>query len=450
MPTLTEEVFQDTMLKGFEEQRKANLEHKTQFSKVTEDLGNADKEVKKAIEELTKVKNVCNDQAAILTALRKAQGAIALNVRSSFTDPVKRLLANEDMRAYFNILPRALNCRSEGDYKNLPADWRSHFEAVNAKNKSLTGVDAGLGQATVPQETFNEIYDTLLEFGQWNTLGVMRVGMRTVVVPLATARPQFYWLGSGTGGTGEGGTIAAGSFTGSSVTGIIQTLAAYLTVARELLADSTVDLAPYIVREMMISIAQGMDTAAFIGTGAADQVSAGYYGIFNIGSVNANLVSTAALGNTSVATTQLDDWVNVLLTVSPEVLKRAAKWWMHPQVQAQAILVRDKNGRPIFQTWTEVPNQKSLTSILGYPVVLTDIAPSPIGTAPSNSVAAFGDPEGQAVMVRSDLELATSDDINFPQNMRAYRTLMRAGVKPKTIAASTTLKPLAVFNLAAQ
>ena len=67
----------------------------------------------------------------------------------------------------------------------------------------------------------------------------------------------------------------------------------------------------------------------------------------------------------------------------------------------------------------------------------------------SQPVAAFGDPMGQNVAIRQDLELATSDDIGFPQNLRAFRALVRAGVKMKTLPASTTLKPFAVLSTAA-
>jgi HK97 family phage major capsid protein len=133
------------------------------------------------------------------------------------------------------------------------------------------------------------------------------------------------------------------------------------------------------------------------------------------------------------------------------VLKRKAKWWMHPQTMAQVVLIRDKMGRPLFQTFTEVPVPGSIGSILGYPVHPTAIAPvPPISGANNQVVAAFGDPEGWAVGIREDLELASSDDIGFPQNLRAFRTLMRAGVKGKTVAASTTLKPVAVLSLPPQ
>jgi HK97 family phage major capsid protein len=442
---LGDEAFQQKVISGIEDVSKGQIEHKRSIDKCLEDTSRLDKEAKAATEELTKVKNTCNDQAQILRSLEKAQKAIALNARSSFRNPIDKALANEELRGFLNAFVRVISARKSGETPD-PA-FLKILEDANAKQKSLTGVDAGLGQATVPTVTFNEIYDTLLDYGDYVTLQNIRVGARTNVLPVANSRPQFYWIGSGTGGQGETSTITPGSFGGSSVTLAIQTLAVYLTVSRELLQDSTVDLAPYIMRQMTESIAFGLDTAAFIGTGSADQTNAGYFGIFNIGSVNSNCSVTTAQGNTTVAGTQLDDWVAVLTGVNAAVLKRSAKWWLHPQIIAKTVLVRDKNGRPIFQTWMERPDIKAIGSILGYPVISTAVAPNT--DSAGQPIAAFGDPDGSVVGIREDLELATSSDINFPQNMMAYRALVRAGVKPKTLANSTTLVPLVALSLAA-
>jgi HK97 family phage major capsid protein len=446
---LPEEDFQKKILEGIEGQNKrlGDLEtgitgFKSDRQKVMDDLGRADKEVKAALEDLTKVKKTCNDFDEMLKKMEKVQKSILLNARSSFGSPLQRALANEETRFALNAVVRYTVALKHPEISVDPAYTKFVQEAVG-KLKALTGVDSSLGQATVPQQTFNEIYDTLLEFGDYSTLGVMRLGMRTTVLPVATARPQFYWIGAQTG-QAESSIITSGAFTGGQVLLIVQTLAVLMYVARELLADSTVDLAPYVLRQMAESVAWGMDTAAFIGTGNVDQTNAGYVGIFNAPLANTNLAAVAAAGNVTVAQTQLDDWVNVLLTVSPIVLKRKPKWWIHPQMLARAALIRDKMGRPIFQTFTEVPMPGSIGSILGYPVVPTAIAPSIDGNA--QPIAAFGDPDGQAVGIREDLELATSDDIGFPQNLRAFRTLMRAGVKMKTLAGSTALKPFAVLQ----
>jgi len=444
---LSDADFQTKVLSGMEATTKAHGETKSQVEKVLADLDRSDKEVKKAIEEITTLKKTCNDQAELMAKMEKANKLVLLNARSSFGDPIKRALANEETRAWLNGACRiAAFAKDAGQYNRIPAEMRKLVEEGTAKIRAATGVDAGLGQATIPTDTFNEIYDTLLEYGDWSSLGVQRVGARTNVLPVGTARPVFYWIGSGTGGAGEGSAITEGAFAGSSVQLIIQTLAAYVLASRELLADSTVDLAPYILKQMAQTISYGADSAAFIGAGGANQTDAGYIGIFQAAQENTNLAAIADNGNTTVDGLGLQDFVRCLTTVSPIVLKRKACWWAHPQMIAQATLVRDKNGRSLFQTYLEVPMPGAIGSILGYPVKSVAVAPST--NAPGQPVLAFGDPDGMAIGIRQDLELATSDDIKFAENERAFRALMRLGVKMKTKAASNTLKPFAVLTTA--
>ena len=439
--------FETKMLAGVETLQKSHTELKSRYQKVVEDLDRSDKEVKKAMEELTLVKAKANTSfEEVMKKYDALQKSIALNARSSFTDPIQRALANDETKAFINAAARAVVF--PGEYNKLPGEWRKLLEEAGAATKSLTGVDSSLGQATVPTQTFNEIYDTLLEYGDWSGLGVIRVGMRTTVLPVATARPGYYWIGAGTGGSGESTAITEGSFTGSSVSLLIQTLAVYLTVARELLADSTVDLSSYILKQMAQSMSYGLDYTAFASAGAASQADAGYYGIFNAGAVNASAIASATGGNTTVGATELEDWLRCLTTVNPVVLKRPAKWWMNPQILAKCCLIRDKQGRPLFQTMLEAPVGKEggIGSILGYPVV--SVAAAPSTDAAGAKVAVFGDPEGQAVGIRADLELATSDDIKFAENMRAFRALMRVGVKQRSSGA--TLVPFSVLTLPAQ
>lgn len=440
--------FETTMRSGMKaivgEQRK----FRSQIEKVTVDLDRADKEVKAALEELTKVKNQTNASwEEVMKKMEKVQKQIALNVRSSFKDPIKRFLSSDENRFAINALAKyIISLGKDSPISKLDPAFAKYVEESNAKTKALTGVDAGLGQATVPIETFNEIYDLLLEFGDWSTLGVERVGARTVVYPLMTARPQFFWIGSQST-LAEGSQITSGAFGGGEVMLIVNTLAVLMYISRELLQDSTVDLAPYTIRQMMQSVAQGMDTAAFISTGNQDTTNAGYVGIFNAPLANSLLAAVAGAGHTSMGALTLEDFVQCTFQVSAEVLKRNPKWWAHPQIIAKAALIRDKMGRPLFQTFTEVP-MAGIGSIMGFPVHPTAIAPST--DAPAQPVFTFGDPEGQKVGLRQDLELATSSDIGFPQNLMAYRTLMRAGVKMLTQPNSTTLKPYAVLQTSPQ
>ena len=442
---LPEADFQRKVLGGVETLTKAQEKQQSDIAKVMSDLDRADKVVKTALEDLTKVKNQTNaSYEDVLKRMEKVQRQVALNAKSSFRNPIQRALADEEFRTRMNATARymfALQTKSKCD----PA-FTKLVEEGNAQAKAITGVDSGLGQATVPTDTFNTIYDLLLEYGDYSTLGITRVGARTNVLPVATARPQFYWVGSQST-LAEGSAITAGAFGGSQVLLIINTLAVLMYAARELLQDSTIDLAPYITRQMVQSIAWGMDTATFIGTGNQDTTNGGYVGIFNAALANTNLGVSAGAGRTQVSKLLVDDFVQAQLTVSAQVLRKKPMWWAHPQMMARIALIKDGLGRPIFQTWQEVPNPGSIGSILGFPVHPTAIAPNTDGN--SQPVIVFGDPDGQENGIRTDLELATSEDIGFPQNLVAYRALLRAGCKILTTAGSTTLKPFAVLSTAA-
>jgi HK97 family phage major capsid protein len=112
---------------------------------------------------------------------------------------------------------------------------------------------------------------------------------------------------------------------------------------------------------------------------------------------------------------------------------------MHPQVLAKIVQIRDSNGRPIFQTALEAPAGNSIGSILGYPVVLAAAMPST--DSAGNVVAVFGDPQGGAVGIRKQFELAQSDHFEFTSNNSVFRALIRAGfiIKSATSFAKLTL-----------
>lgn len=391
------------------------------------------KDLKAAMEELTLVKNRLEDSDKCLTALRRANLAVDREARINYSDPIARACANENIRNYLNALVRHLR------YPTLKLP--DHLA------KSLTGVDSSLGQATIPTEVMNEIYSLLGEYGIWNTFGVIPVGARTNTLPVATARPSYYWVGAGTGGTAESAAITEGSFSGSSVSLSIQTLGALIHVTEELIEDSEADVSAYVLRELAQAIAYGLDFACLAADGTADQTDAGYVGIFEAASANVKLAAAAAAGNVTVQTTDLEDWENCLATVNAVVLRRQPKWWMHPQLMAKAMLVRDNQKRPIFQTALEAPNAGSIMRILGFPVVLADAAPST--NAASAKVAVFGDPQGLAVGLRREMRLATTNVLKFAEGMVSYKATMRAGVKLKTAVGSDTLKPFAVLTLPA-
>jgi HK97 family phage major capsid protein len=434
--TLTEQEFQTKVLAGLETQQReiAELKKKTPAEEILSQPDRWPKELKTGFENITKLQETANGFDSELKkmerSLAKVETLTRLEARSSFGDPIARFCADPDKRNFLNAIARRLAFPQA----KLP----EHLE------KALTGVDSSLGQAVIPTEYIAEIYDVLAQYGAYNTLNVMRVGARTNSLPLMSARPTSVWLGAGAAAT-EGTAITAGDFTGSAVSLSIQSACALVYASREQLADATVDMSSYILREIATSIAGLLDFSAFNSDGTADAVDAGYYGIFQlVASVHTGLATTAT-GHTSVATTTLADWNGCLVTVTQDVLNRPCKWWMHPQILAKVALVVDLNGRPIFQTALEAPSA-AVGSIFGYPVVKVSAAPSTDSTGAK--VAVFGDPAAQVVAIRQDLELAQSEHIKFAENQIGYRAILRAGVKTRVPTGNPAgFKPLTVLTL---
>jgi len=408
---MSEEQFRSRVLSGVEalqaDLEKRTAEWRSQRETLLADISRLDAVTKQALADLAKAKE---DAARFERALSKAELQLALERRAAYGDPVKRFCASEFNRSWL------LGCFRRAAGLELTPEQRT----------AITGVDSGVGQAVSPQATYNEIYDALLQYGQWSTLGVMPVGGRTQIIPLMTARPSAYWVASGA-------QITEGAATGGSVTLTIKEAAAWIPVALAVLDDAELDLAGWIMQQLAQAVAYRLDWACFAADGTNDTTDGAYTGIA-VGGTAATAASA-----TSVSDLQLEDFIRCLTTVDAGVLTRPAKWWIHPQILAKMVGIKDGNGRPIFQNALEAPAPGAIGSILGYPVIPTGAMPSDDETG--KVVAVFGDPQGCAVGVRRQFDFARSTDFQFDYHREAFKAVVRAGVviKSATSFAKLTL-----------
>lgn len=394
--------------KGIEKLDSRHTELKSHQEQLLSDVTRLSGETQKAITDLNAVKDSHNEFS---TKLARLESRLRAEARANFNDPIQRFAADPD-RANWLV----------GHFKRALG-----IPLTPAQKTAVTGVDSGIGGAVTPQETNDMIYDALLRYGQWNTLGVIPIGSRTQIVPLITARPTAYWVA-------QGAQITEGAFTGTSVTLTIKEAAAWIPVARALLEDAEGDMAGYVLQQLAEAVAYRLDWACFAADGTDDTTDGAYTGIASGGTA-----ATAANGNTTAGVLQLDDFVRCLTTVSAGVLQRPARWWIHPQILAKLVGIKDDNGRPLFQNALEAPAPGAIGSILGYPVTLAGAMPST--DSAGNVIAVFGDPQGAAVGIRKQFELARSSDFQFDYNREAFRVIVRAGViiKAATSFAKLTL-----------
>jgi len=432
----TEIEFQKTVLAGVETITGEVKTIQTNQDKLLADYSRLDAQTKTAFEDLTKVKNHANDVATVLVGINKVIANLQRESRQAFGDPIQRILSNPDRREYWNAIARAIM------FPGSPLP--------EVLTKAFTGV-ASPGSLTIPTEIASEFFDVLYQYGAWPSLGQYPVGARTNTYPILTARPNYYWVGAGVSApsTPESSAITEGSFTGTSVNLTIETMGVLVHVTEELIEDSTVDISGLVMRNMAQSVSQGLDFTFFNGAAGGTRTDSGYRGVFNMGATNANMIATAASGNTTMAGLELDDWLRCLTTVTGGTLQRPCRWWMHPRVLASTCLIRDQNGRPLFQTATDAP-LGGIGSILGYPVTTVASAPDTAvssSATPNAKVAAFGDPQGYAVGIRRGVDLQSTNLLKFVENMRSFRALTRAG--GVCLQSGATVVPLSILTMPA-
>lgn len=398
--------FEGTVLAGVETLTQAQKAAATRLDNLTG-------ETKTALADIAALKLSANSVTEAVTKLTRAHALFGAEVRRANPDPARRILADPDKRGLFNAaVLKTIGARVPDSLKEY--------------TKSLTE-GATPGSTYIIGELARDVYDVLATYGIWNTFRVVPVGTKTTTFPVTTARAVAAWI------TTQGGEISEDSTkAGTSVDCAVLTAAILLGVSNELLEDAEIDVAAEVLRDFGQGAAYRLDHACLAADGTADATHGGFTGVFSGGTA-----ATAAAGNTTVGTLELDDFIRCLTTVAAGVLRRPCRWWIHPHILAKICGIKDENGRPIFQTALEAPAPGAIGSLLGYPVVLADAAPST--DSAGNVVAVFGDPDGLVVGLRQAFSFAASTEHFYNYNKTAFRGLVRAGIKIRAATAFAKL-----------
>jgi HK97 family phage major capsid protein len=407
--TMTQEQFQRTALEGIGKIKNSQEE-------MLKDVSRLDKETKSTLEDLTKLKNgfegFDHQVKALELAIKKLNLQLTLEQRMAAGGTAmsfgQRLVRDKDKaKQAFGAICRLVKA---DDYA-----------------KKALGEDSSPGSTLINDDLFQEVYDSLLRYGAWGTLGVRPIGTKNTKIPVKTARPVANFILT------EGGTISDDtSKAGTTVTLEAEVIAVLLNVSLQLLEDGEIDVAADVLDDFIEAVNLRADFASFQGNGTADATNGGVTGLFNFGTA-----ATATATRTSIALTKYEDWLRCLTTVDAAVLQRASRWWMHPTLMAAAIGVQDSNGRPIFQTALEAPTG-GIMNLFGFPISMVAAAPST--NAASAKVAVFGDPRAYAVGMRKAFTFEASDQARWTTLERSFRGHTRfdaVGVRASALAVMT-------------
>lgn len=415
-----EKAFREKVIEGVQKTRESHRD-------LEKRIGELDSEAKKAQETITKAiqqfDNSSAQTAELTKAIQKLQVRMATLKSGLSGSRLDNILADEEKRHEVNSLIRGVLHK------------RSDRVAINDDQKKTWGdlVEKAVTTGTSPGSTYvnddlnTDIYSLIAEYGVWNMFDVIPASAKTTKLIVDDTDPAMLFVDEGT-------EPAESSYTGSTVSAAVEKMLGWLSVTTEALEDSEIDLAGHIMPKFANATAFRMDHIAIAADGTADANNKGFSGVFNAGTT-----VTAATGKVTVAQLTLQDFLNALLAVDASVLsKPGAGWIVHPRQLVRIIGIVDGNGRSIFQSSLEAPAYGGIGSILGFPVYLSHAAPST--EAASARIISFGDPMGEAVLLRRDLQMAVSEEAKFLEDKVVFRARARAAAKIKKSTAWATLR----------
>jgi HK97 family phage major capsid protein len=277
------------------------------------------------------------------------------------------------------------------------ADSRALNEAVNSQ-----------GGIFVNDEVLNEIIVLVEEYGAFPA-NARNISMNsdTLIIPRRTGGLKAYFVGENT-------SIADSDASWDRVQLVAKKIAVANRMSSEVLEDSAsvLNLADYIVGEVSRSIAELVDTVGFVGTGSGDH--GGILGAvtkINDGTHTAGVV-TAAAGNTSALTLDIDDLIATAGRL-PLFARGAAKWYVNPQVFAasvQRLGLVNNVGLSGGNTAASLAAPAELR-LLGSPVVFVHTMSSVVGADPGVVKFLYGDLSMSSIYAtRRGLTVKTSTD----------------------------------------
>ena len=313
------------------------------------------------------------------------------------TAVIARLEADmqREQRAAEIRIPEAPKPSSDADVLRTLANGRSHtFE----RRDMTTASDAGI----VPQGFYAVLQEQLRYTGPWLNENVGYTILTTgsgedIKVPIQSTF-------SAATATAEAAAFVANNPSTTNKTLRAHKYGTLVTVSRELLEDSGVDLVAFIGRQAGNALGNIVNQRLAVGTGTAEPEG---------------LFVAAGIGKKGTATAfSADDLIDLVHSVDSQYAQRpSAGFQMSRATLSTLRKLRDGAGQFIYD-----PTQGTQALLLGYPVFENPHAEA-IGSG--LRPVAFGDMSYYHVRQVGGVEVARSDDAFFVNDLAAFRVSIR-------------------------
>ncbi len=324
-----------------------------------------------------------------------------LDERTAIIEKLTRDLEREQQAAAIRV-PDAPTPADRTDSERLRSLVRGEVRSLTFEKRSTmtTSADAGV----VPQGFYDVLQEQLRYTGPFGNENVgytilTTAGGEDIKVPTQAS----FSTGSA---TSEAAAFAVSNPTTSFLTLRAHKFGTLITVSRELLEDSGIDLVSFIGRQAGNAVGNIINTKLAIGTGTDEP-----QGLFTA-------AGSGVRGTATDFAFDTDDLIDLVHSVDSEYAARpSAGFQMRRATLSTLRKLKDGEGRFIYD-----PTQGTQALLLGYPVFENPHAPA-IGTAAKSVV--FGAMESYHVRQVGGVEIARSDDAFFTTDLVAFRVSLR-------------------------
>lgn len=305
------------------------------------------------------------------------------------------------------------------------------------ETRVMTGISANKGSAVVPEEFSTALINLQEEYGVARKFcRMMPMGTDVMVVPRVIGNTTAYYIGEET-------AITASDMKLDNISLTPRTLAALSRVSNILLADSAIEIAGLLTKDMARQFALAEDNALFLGDGTAT-----YGGI-------SGLITKLAAATASIVTSQTTniafsdmDFVDFesMIGKLPEFPGIMPEWYIHKAAfyASMARLANAAGGN----TMTDIAGGPSRVQFLGYPVNFVNVMNSTLtDQADTAGLCYFGDLAMAATFGnRQDVQTDSDSSIYFTTNQTAIRAIERYDINVHDVGDTSDPGPVIMLK----
>jgi HK97 family phage major capsid protein len=322
-----------------------------------------------------------------------------LDERTAIIEKLQKDMDREARAAEVRVPQVQTADRSDNDILRSLAKGEMRVHTFE-KRQMTTGNNGGV----VPQGFYDVLQEQLRYTGPWTNENVgytilTTAGGEDIKVPTQTAF-------SAATATAEAAVFGVSNPTTSFLTLRAHKFGTLITVSRELLEDSGIDLVSFIGRQAGNAIGNIVNEKLAIGTGTLEP-----QGLFTA-------AGSGVRGTATDFAFSADDLIDLVHSVDSAYASRPNTGFQMRRAALSTLRkLKDGEGRFIYD-----PTLGTQALLLGYPVFENPHAPA-IGTAAKSVV--FGDMSSYHVRQVGGVEIARSDDAFFTTDLVAFRVSIR-------------------------